>query len=108
MCKKILKIIANNESKFKTLQNAIKEFVILYNLDHECICKAIGINTAGLVAGSNINSNEENEEEVTTVAIFLEFIKYCLSECLKTMNNTLKTRIIIEIAHAMNYIHKKR
>ena len=34
-------------------------------------------------------------------------MKIDLFECLKTMNNTLKTRIIIEIANAMNYIHKK-
>ena len=105
MCKKILKICKNDEVAFTTLKSAIKEFEILSKINFPGICQVIGINTSEIVTDSNISN--KNEPEITTIALFLEFQDYSLAECLKNMNNTLKTRIVIEIAHAMNFIHKK-
>lgn len=104
MCKKILKIEENQDSAFKAVQNALKEFQVLYGLHHPCICGAIGINTSEVVLDANIGTDDD--KEVTTIALFLEFQDYSLSDALKKMNNTLKTRIVVEIAHAMKYIHK--
>ena len=101
MCKKIIKVLSKAESSFKVMQNSIKEFEVLWMLDHPCICRAIGINTSETVNDPNI------KQEMTTIAIFLEFEEYSITDILNIMNNTLKTKIIIEIAHAMNYIHKK-
>ena len=42
-----------------------------------------------------------------TIAIFLEFLEIDLKKELKNgLNNTLKTRIVVEISHALNYLHK--
>lgn len=40
--------------------------------------------------------------------MFLEFLDYKLNQVLKNadIKNTLKVRIVIEVAHAMKYIHK--
>lgn len=98
MCKKILKV---EGATFKDLQNALKEFDILHNLHHPCICYAIAINTA--------ETYYEADEEMTTVALLLEFIDFTLKDCLSNnlLNNTLKTRIVVEICHAMLYLHSK-
>lgn len=47
--------------------------------------------------------------EVTTIALFLEFIEYKLDKILnmKIINNTMKTKIVVDIVHAMNYLHIK-
>ena len=105
MCKKVLKIVSNSSSAFKALQNSVKEFEVLSRLKHPCICRAIGINTSEYVKDTNVNTNEETD--VTTVALFLEFEDYSITDYLSNMNNTLKTKIAVEIAHAMNFIHKK-
>ena len=62
------------------------------------------MNTSETVKDGNIKS----EKIITTVAIFLDFVENKLSDVLKSgiINNTLKTRIVVEIVHAMNYIHK--
>ncbi|KAK8871923.1 hypothetical protein M9Y10_007669 [Tritrichomonas musculus] len=101
ICKKVI-YLDKNEVSFKEMQNAMKEFEILYVMKHPCICQAIGINTSEMI------KNEENNEEMTTVALFLEFIDYKLKDLMtkKYLNNTLKARIVLEIAHAMNYLHK--
>lgn len=43
------------------------------------------------------------------ISIFYEYNEYELNKCLqnKIFNNTMKTRVIIELAHAMNYVHKR-
>ena len=43
MCKKVLKY-NKGQIKIKDAKNALKEFELLHNLSHPCICKAIGIN----------------------------------------------------------------
>ena len=106
MCKKILKFVENDQKKFKVLQNSIKEFEILYNLNHPCICRAIGINTSEVITDSNISTKNRKKSEMTTIALFLEFEDYSIQDYLKKMNNTLKTKIVVEIVHAMNFIHK--
>lgn len=63
---------------------------------------AIGINTSEIVNDPNVPT----ENELTTFALFLGLEDYSLSECLPKMNNTLKTKIVVEIAHGMNFIHK--
>lgn len=105
MCKKVLKIVNNDRLAFKALQNSIKEFEVLSHLNHPCICRAIGINTSEFVKDTNVNTNEVTD--VTTVALFLEFQDYSITDYIKNMNNTLKTKIVVEIVHAMNFIHKK-
>lgn len=101
MCKKILK---ESSSSFNDLKNAIKEFEVLYSLNHPCICRAIGMNTSEKLRDSNI----DEDQDITTVAIFLEYLTYSLKDQLKKqIDNTLKVRIVIDIVHAMRYIHKK-
>lgn len=96
-CKKVLRI---EGSEFKDFQNAIKEFEILHNLKHPCICSAIGISTVEKV---------DDKSEVTTVAIYIEFVEFKLKDCLSQgiLNDTSKARIITEIVHGMKYIHDK-
>lgn len=104
MCKKILKY-KGDQSEIKDAQNALKEFQILHEIDHPNICKAIGMNMSDMI---EIIKNGK-KEKVTTIALFLEYNQYRLDEILKIekMNNTMKTKIVIEIVHVMNYIHKK-
>lgn len=103
MCKKVLK---NEEEEgkfnFKDVQNAMKEFEVLYNLDHPCICRAIGINTS-----EPVDSNAD--KDMTTVALFLEYFEIKLKDCLdkNVLSNTMKVKIVVEIAQAMSYIHQK-
>ena len=108
MCKKILKYVENEEIAFKTLQNAIKEFEVLSQFSHPCICKALFINTSEAITDPNISMKEGSKNAViTTIALFLEYEDYSLSDCLKNMNNTLRTKIVVEIVHGMKAIHKK-
>ena len=97
LCKKVLKV---EGASFKDLQNAMKEFEVLHRLHHPCICSAIAINTSEVLS---------EEEEVTTVALFIEFIDFTLKDCLSKnmLNSTLKTRIIVELSHALRYLHSK-
>lgn len=106
ICKKIFKFVDNASLSFKILQDSIKGFEILVRLNHPCICRAIGINTSEVITDPNITAKNRSNSEITTVALFLEYEDYSIQECLNKMNNTLKTKIIIEIAHAMSYIHK--
>ena len=99
MCKKILKI--TKTTTYKDLINGVKEFEVLYSINHPCICQAFGYNPTEPVQDST-------EENMTTIAIFLEYLEYSLKECLekKILNDTLKAKIVVEVAHGMNYIHK--
>ena len=61
----------------------------------------------------SINTNEvigvnEEEEDITTVALFLEYYEYNLEYCLSKnmLDNTTKTRIVVEIAFGMSHVHK--
>ena len=95
MLKKILK--TEERIQFKDLQNTIKEFDVLNKINHPCICKIYGINL-----------NEKVGNDLTTVALFLEFNDYDLSTFLdqKILSNSMKVKIAIEIAFGMSYIHK--
>ena len=95
ICKKVLK---GEKATFKDVQNAFKEFEIIHSLNHQCICRAIAINT-----------QEELEEGMTTISILIEFVDFKLKDFLASglVSSTLKTRIIVEIVHAMRYIHSK-
>lgn len=99
MCKKILKI--TNNSTFQDQFNATKEFEVLYTINHPCICHAFGYNPTEPVQDST-------EAGMTTIAIFLEYLEYSLKECLEKniLNDTFKAKIVVEVAHGMNYIHK--
>lgn len=96
MCKKVLKIEDN--ITMKDVQNAYKEFEVIYSMKHPCICKAIGF-----------NPQDEIRKGVTTITIFLEYLQHNMNEVLKSHSEdfTLKTKMIIEISHAMSYIHKR-
>ena len=99
LCKKVLKI-CDESSLFTNAKNAMKEFETLYTIKHPCICRAIGINTSEPIS--------DDEKENTTIALYLEFLSRNLKECIdkNILDNTLKVRIAIEIAHALNFIHK--
>ena len=100
MCKKILKYDPEQIS-FKDLQNSMKEFDILHLISHPSICNAIGINTAEPISNT--------EEDLTTIALFLEYLEHKLTDLIteKALNNTLKTKVAIEIVHGMAYLHDK-
>lgn len=103
MCKKIVSQV-NDEEKFRKLQNAMKEFETLVRMNHPCICRVIGYNLQEKLF-QDINDSDEK----TTVAIFIEYLPFKLQEYVtnkKIMNNTLKTKIALEIAFGMMYIHK--
>lgn len=107
ICKKILKYNSNSKAAFKSSQNALKEFEVLHNINHQCICKAYFMNLAEKIEDPNIDAKHQ-KSDMTIISLYLEYLYYSLKECLIKieMNNTLKTRIVIEIIHAMNYIHK--
>lgn len=99
LCKKVLKI-SDESSQFTNAKNAMKEFETLYTIKHPCICRAIGINTSEPI--------NEDDQTNTTIALYLEFLSRNLKECIdkNILDNTLKVRIAIETAHALNFIHK--
>ncbi|KAK8860564.1 hypothetical protein M9Y10_012229 [Tritrichomonas musculus] len=103
MCKKVLKY-KEGQTTIKDAKRAIQEFEILYKISHPCICEALRINTSETLEVVNKKGEKQN---ITTIAIFLEYLEYGLNEVLKKeINNTLKVRIILDIVHAMNYLHK--
>ena len=104
MCKKVLKVDPKNPPTMKDVKNIMKEFEILVRINHPCICKALFINTQEVVKDANIKDSNN-----TTIAIFLEFLEIDLKKELKNgLNNTLKTKIVVEISHALNYLHKNK
>lgn len=103
MCKKVLKY-KEGQTSIKDAQRAMNEFQVLYNISHPCICRALGINISEVL---EITNKKGQEEEITTIALFLEYLEYGLGDILKTkINNTFKIRIVLDIAHAMNFLHK--
>lgn len=102
LCKKVLKV--KEKCTIKDAQNAMKEFEFLHVINHPCICKSYYINTSEAVR----IPNKRKKEETTTVSIYLEYLEYGLGEILKLdICDTTKSKIVLEITHAMNYIHKK-
>ncbi|KAK8842223.1 hypothetical protein M9Y10_026455 [Tritrichomonas musculus] len=101
LCKKVLKV---EGATFEDIQNAVKEFEVLHALNHPCFCVAYGINPTEV-----IKSEDDKEPEITTVALFLEYIDFKLKDCLsqEKINSTLKTRIVLEIVYGMRYLHEK-
>lgn len=123
MCKKVIK---NNNDEFivKKLQNSMKDISALLDINHPCICHTIGFNSAEQLPRTSdkgeyesyddYEEEEEGEEEEdfeapkTTVALYLEYLPYKLNEYLKSdiMNNTLKTKIAVEVAFGMCHLHE--
>ena len=102
LCKKVIKY-KKEQSSIKDAQNVLKEFQILYNLSHPCICKAYGINMQEKLEVFD----KGRKTEMTTIALYLEYLEYSLKEVLNMkINNTMKTKIVVDIVHAMNYLHK--
>ena len=103
LCKKVLKY-NKGQATIKDAQNALKEFQVLYGIDYPCICKSVAVNMSETI--EVIVKGEK--QKVTTVSLFLEYLEYSLDEVLKSkINNTLKVKIVLEIVHAMKYLHKR-
>lgn len=81
----------------------MKEFDVLVRMNHPCICRVIGYNLQDKVIQSISDSDDQ-----TTVALYIEYLPFKLIEYIsnKIMSNTLKTKIALEIAFGMMYIHK--
>lgn len=75
ICKKILKY-NNGQTTIKDAQNAMKEFQILYQMDHPGVCKALFINTSETIEIANKNQTEK----VTTISLFLEFLDFNIKD----------------------------
>ena len=99
---KVVWKIIKDKTGFAEQKRATNEYFILYNLNHPSICRAVAANPVETI------KNVDNEN-VTTFAMFTEFIENNLKDCLdnKVLDNTTKTKIVVEIAHGMSYIHKK-
>ncbi|KAK8841461.1 hypothetical protein M9Y10_027079 [Tritrichomonas musculus] len=102
VCMKVLKI---EGATIEDVKNAQKEFQVLHSLHHPCICRSIAINPTKV-----LSKKTQTKDEVTTVALFIEFIDFTLKDCLAKdiVRNTLKARIVVEISHGMKYIHSKK
>ena len=98
---KVLTVLKNREgsSSFKDAKRAIQEFEVIHKLNHSRICKYLYINTAEPIERS----------DNTTFAISLEFIDHNLKDLLKKkfMSNIEKAKIALEVAHGMNFLHKR-
>lgn len=75
MYKKVLKENKDDKEAFKNLKGILKEFDVLHEIKHPCICKAIGMNTSEPVKDDNLKS----DKKITTVAVFLDFDENKLS-----------------------------
>ena len=73
MCKKVIKY-KSGQMTIKDAQNAMKEFQILYEIKHSCICKAFYINTSESIT----IIIKGKKQKVTTISLFLEHLDYCL------------------------------
>lgn len=107
LCKKTLKFQEQGNA-FRNVQNAYKEFEALCLVKHPGICQAVGMNTAEPIEGTEATNEEEEEKVPTTISIYLEYLSRSLKECIdkKILDNTLKVRIVVDIVHALNFIHK--
>ena len=96
ICRKELKL--NEQIQFRDRKNFLKEIDILCGINHPCICKYIGANLEEKVDDSGI----------TTHSLFYEYLELCLDDVYDKLDNTMKTKICIEIAHAMKFIHQHK
>lgn len=102
MCKKVLKVDQKKSTHDERCEKHHQK-IRSSQSNHPCICTACYINTQETVKDANIDDSKN-----TTIAIFLEFLEFDLKKQLQNgMNNTLKTRIVVEISHALNYLHQK-
>ena len=55
-------------------------------------------------------NEKDGDDEYTTAAFFFEYLPYSLKELIenKTLNNTMKTKIAVEIAFGMSFIHNHK
>lgn len=60
MYKKVLKENKDDKEAFKNLKGILKEFDVLHEIKHPCICKAIGMNTSEPVKDDNLKSDKKN------------------------------------------------
>ena len=99
MCKKVLKV---NNADFECFQKAFKECEILCSINHPSVCRALAADPSEPV-------KNESGENVTTLALYTEFLRYELKKCLSEnkLDNTAKARIVCEIAHGFHCIHQK-
>ena len=100
-----MKVLKIEGATIEDVKNAQKEFQVLHSLHHPCICRSIAINPTKV-----LSKKTQTKDEVTTVALFIEFIDFTLKDCLAKdiVRNTLKARIVVEISHGMKYIHSKK
>lgn len=98
LCKKVIKNM-EYEQAFKELKKKVKEMEVHQKDNHPCICEMIGVNL-----------QERLSESKTTAAFFFEYLPYSLKELIenKTLNNTMKTKIAVEIAFGMSFIHNHK
>ena len=126
LCKKVLKA-EEGRTTFNDFRNIYKEFEVLAGMNHPSICKCVGLNPQEKLNDDDKDTNEEDEDEdeieikskftpgstnkdksKTTIAIFLKFHPMNLRECLERdiLNNTLKAKLVVEIAFGMLHIHE--
>lgn len=98
MFKKVLKTDENID--VETIQNSIKEFETLFEINHQCICKCFGI---------NFREKIDDDPNKTSIGIYLEYLDYNLKNFLDKgiLSNTMKVKICVEVASGMSCIHKR-
>ncbi|KAK8834959.1 hypothetical protein M9Y10_001592 [Tritrichomonas musculus] len=98
MFKKVLKTDENID--VETIQNSIKEFETLFEINHQCICKCFGI---------NFREKIDDAPNKTSIGIYLEYLDYNLKNFLDKgiLSNTMKVKICVEVASGMSCIHKR-
>ncbi|KAK8837967.1 hypothetical protein M9Y10_035911 [Tritrichomonas musculus] len=123
LCKKVLKA-EEGRTTFNDFRNIYKECEVLAGMNHPSICKCVGLNPQEKLNDDDKDANEEEDEieikskftpgstnkdkSKTTIAIFLKFHPMNLRECLERdiLNNTLKAKLVVEIAFGMLHIHE--
>lgn len=87
ICKKLLK---SDVLSTKARETKLKEFEINCSIHHPSICKAYFI-------------------DKSLFSIYVEYLDYDLKGFLSSdyCSNTMKAKIIVEISHAINFLHKK-
>ena len=94
ICKKVIKY-KSGQTTAKDVQKVLQKYSDIYSTNHPCLCQAYGI-------------SKSSEEQLTTVSLFYEYIEYGLNDLLSVrINNTMKTKIVIDIVHAMSFLHKR-
>lgn len=76
----------------------------IYSIRHPCICQPIGITFPKIV-----ETEDDEDDEINSITVYNEYLPFTLEKVIENglIDNTLKTRVVIEICHALNYINKK-